>query len=121
MACAPRNPSRGRFDQPVFAGQGDGCWVCLAESQRQGRGRRGRHWHSPPGRNIYLSLLWRYPEGPEVLAGLSLAVGVVIARVLREAGVDDLALKWPNDLLCRGRKLGGVLLESAAQARWRVA
>jgi len=91
-------------------------WVCLAESQRQGRGRRGRHWHSPPGRNIYLSLLWRYPEGPEVLAGLSLAVGVVIARMLREAGVDDLALKWPNDLLCRGRKLGGVLLESAGES-----
>lgn len=90
-------------------------WACLAESQHDGRGRRGRRWHSPPGRNIYLSLLWRYPQGPEVLAGLSLAAGVVAARVLRAAGAEELALKWPNDLLCRGRKLGGVLLESVGE------
>jgi BirA family biotin operon repressor/biotin-[acetyl-CoA-carboxylase] ligase len=93
--------------------------ACLAESQREGRGRRGRRWHSPPGRNIYLSLLWRYPEGPEVLAGLSLAVGVVAARVMRDAGLEDVALKWPNDLLCRGRKLGGVLLESSGESGGR--
>jgi BirA family biotin operon repressor/biotin-[acetyl-CoA-carboxylase] ligase len=91
-------------------------WACLAESQRDGRGRRGRRWHSPPGRNIYLSVLWRYAQGPETLAGLSLATGVIIAEVLRAAGVDGLALKWPNDLLCRERKLGGVLLESGGES-----
>ena len=91
-------------------------WVCLAESQRGGRGRQGRRWHSPPGRNIYLSVLWRYAAGPEALAGLSLAVGVVAATVLREAGLAEVGLKWPNDLLCRGRKLGGVLLESSGES-----
>ena len=90
-------------------------WVCLAESQSAGRGRRGRRWHSPPGRNVYLSLLWRYPAGPEVLGGLSLAVGASVATLLQELGVEGIALKWPNDLLCDGRKLGGVLIESAGE------
>ncbi len=90
--------------------------VCLAESQRGGRGRHGRRWHSPPGRNVYLSLLWRYATGPEALAGLSLAVGVVTAEVLRDVGLAEIGLKWPNDLQCRGRKLGGVLLESSGES-----
>jgi BirA family biotin operon repressor/biotin-[acetyl-CoA-carboxylase] ligase len=92
-----------------------GC-ACLAESQRSGRGRQGRRWHSPPGRNVYLSLLWRYASGPESLAGLSLAVGVAIAGVLRRVGLQEIGLKWPNDLLCRERKLGGVLLESSGES-----
>ena len=92
-----------------------GC-VCLAESQRSGRGRQGRRWHSPPGRNVYLSLLWRYATGPEALAGLSLAVGVAVVRVLRSLGLQAIGLKWPNDLLCRERKLGGVLLESSGES-----
>ena len=99
----------------ALEGAGPG-WACLAESQRSGRGRQGRRWHSPPGRNVYLSLLWRYAEGPGVLAGLSLAVGVVVAGVLREIGLEGLSLKWPNDLLCRDRKLGGVLLESSGES-----
>ena len=95
---------------------GHAGWACLAESQRGGRGRQGRRWHSPPGRNIYLSLLWRYATGPEALAGLSLAVGVATAEVLRDAGLAEVGLKWPNDLLCRERKLGGVLLESSGES-----
>jgi BirA family biotin operon repressor/biotin-[acetyl-CoA-carboxylase] ligase len=91
-------------------------WVCLAESQRAGRGRRGRQWHSPPCSNLYLSLLWRYPTGPEVLTGLSLAVGVTVAQLLRDLEVEGVGLKWPNDLLCDGRKLGGVLLESSGES-----
>lgn len=90
--------------------------VCLADSQSAGRGRRGRDWHSPFGRNIYLSLLWRFAEGPARLAGLSIAVGVVIADLLRELGIDGVALKWPNDVLLGGRKLAGILLESTGEA-----
>jgi BirA family transcriptional regulator, biotin operon repressor / biotin---[acetyl-CoA-carboxylase] ligase len=91
--------------------------VCLAERQTAGRGRRGRNWISPFGSNLYLSILWRYPLAPAVLSGVSLAAGVAAAGVLRDSGVTDLTLKWPNDLLWRRRKLGGILLEVAGEAQ----
>lgn len=91
-------------------------YACLAEHQSAGRGRRGRDWVSPFGANIYLSVLWRFASGPAALGGLSLAVAVGAARALQEQGIDDVALKWPNDLLWGGRKLGGILLEVAGEA-----
>ena len=91
--------------------------VCLAERQSAGRGRRGRVWVSPFGSGLYLSLLWRSPLGPAALGGASLAAGVAVARVLRDAGVSELALKWPNDLLWKRRKLGGLLLELGGEAQ----
>lgn len=93
------------------AAQGQSGYVCLAELQSAGRGRRGRTWVSPFGKNIYLSITWSFDGGAAALEGLSLAVGVVLARVLRDLGIEDIALKWPNDILCHGRKLAGVLLE----------
>jgi BirA family biotin operon repressor/biotin-[acetyl-CoA-carboxylase] ligase len=92
-------------------GQSASGYVCLAEQQSQGRGRRGRQWVSPFGKNIYFSLLWRFSGGAPAMEGLSLAVGVVIAEVLSNMGVEGLQLKWPNDLLYQGKKLGGVLIE----------
>ena len=91
--------------------------ICLAERQTAGRGRRGRTWVSPFGTNLYLSVLWRYPVGPAALGGVSLAAGVVVAEVLTRLGVANLGLKWPNDLLWRHRKLGGLLLEVAGEAQ----
>jgi len=91
--------------------------LCLAERQTAGRGRRGRVWVSPYGANLYLSLLWRFPVGPGELGGLSLALGASLAQVLEALGVPDIGLKWPNDLLWRRRKLGGLLLEVAAEAQ----
>jgi len=91
--------------------------VCLAERQTAGRGRRGRPWVSPFGCNLYLSILWRYPLAPAALGGASLAAGVVVARVLRDLGISDLGLKWPNDLIWRRHKLGGLLLEVAGEAQ----
>lgn len=85
--------------------------VCLAEQQSQGRGRRGRVWVSPFAKNIYLSLSWTFSGGAQALEGLSLAVGVVAVKALEGLGVEGLSLKWPNDLLYKGRKLGGILLE----------
>lgn len=84
--------------------------VCFAETQAAGRGRRGRAWHSPLGTNLYFSVLWRFDEGLSAMSGLSLAVGVALAGALRALGAD-VALKWPNDLVARGGKLGGVLVE----------
>lgn len=83
----------------------------LAEHQRAGRGRRGRGWHSPYGSNLYLSLAWCFELPLAHLSGLSLATGAVLAGLLAEHGLHGHGLKWPNDLLWRGRKLAGILLE----------
>ena len=85
--------------------------VALAEEQTQGRGRRGRSWHSPTGANLYLSLGWRFHGPVERLSGLSLAIGAMLAEVIARDFAVDLALKWPNDLYHGERKLGGVLIE----------
>ncbi len=90
--------------------------VCTAESQSAGRGRRGRDWVSPYAGNIYLSLLWRFGQGAAALEGMSLAVGVAVARALARCGVTDTQLKWPNDVLHGDRKLGGILLEMTGDA-----
>jgi BirA family biotin operon repressor/biotin-[acetyl-CoA-carboxylase] ligase len=90
--------------------------VCLAETQSAGRGRQGRPWVSPFAANLYLSLLWRFAAGPAALSGLSLAVGIAVARTLDRLGVTEAGLKWPNDLLWRQRKLGGILLEFGGES-----
>lgn len=85
--------------------------LCLAEFQSAGRGRRGRQWQSPFGANLYFSLAWCFDETPPQLGALSLAVGVTIAETLSALGAAEIGVKWPNDLLWRGRKLAGILLE----------
>ncbi|MBA6411529.1 bifunctional biotin--[acetyl-CoA-carboxylase] ligase/biotin operon repressor BirA [Parahaliea sp. F7430] len=87
-----------------------------AEQQSAGRGRRGRQWVSPFARNIYLSLVWEFSQGAAALEGLSLAVGVAVANALQACGAPPLQLKWPNDVLCNGAKLGGILLEMTGDA-----
>ena len=89
--------------------------VCLAEHQISGRGRMGRNWVSAYGHNLYLSLLWRFEQVSQV-QGLSLAVGVVVARALQGVmGLDRVQLKWPNDIWVDGRKLGGILIEMVGE------
>jgi len=84
--------------------------VVVAEHQLAGRGRRGNQWLSSPDASLTFSLLWRFP--PQVqLTGLSLAIGVALARALEKLGIAGIALKWPNDVLLRGGKLAGVLIE----------
>lgn len=90
--------------------------VLIADAQHAGRGRQGRVWQSPAGDNLYLSLYRRFALAPRALGGLSLAVGIACAEALRALGADEIALKWPNDLLARERKLGGILIELAPQA-----
>ena len=83
----------------------------IAERQTSGRGRRGRHWVSPFGENLYYSLVIRVEGGVRQLEGLSLAVGLALLQVVRRFGVTGAGLKWPNDVLVDTRKLAGVLLE----------
>ncbi|BCG64211.1 MAG: BirA family transcriptional regulator, biotin operon repressor/biotin---[acetyl-CoA-carboxylase] ligase [Methyloprofundus sp.] len=89
--------------------------VCLAEQQTAGRGRRGRQWVSPFGSNIYCSILWRFTAGPASLSGLSLAVGVAVVEALNIHGIQDVGLKWPNDIYWQQRKLGGILVEVSGE------
>lgn len=83
----------------------------FAEAQSAGRGRRGRDWHSPFGRNLYVSVSWRFDHVPGGLGGLSLAVGLAVADVIAAYDVPGIGLKWPNDLLIGDHKLGGILIE----------
>ncbi len=89
--------------------------IVLAEHQTGGRGRRGRGWVAPPGGAICLSLTWQYADMPADLSALSLVVGLCAVGALRELGVD-VGLKWPNDLVTRKGKLGGILIEMRAEA-----
>ncbi|CBL44391.1 Biotin--acetyl-CoA-carboxylase ligase [gamma proteobacterium HdN1] len=85
--------------------------VWLTEHQTAGRGRRGKQWLSPMLGNIYGSLLVKLKGGMRSLEGLSLVVGIAIARAIERFGIRDLRLKWPNDIWCREQKLGGILVE----------
>jgi BirA family biotin operon repressor/biotin-[acetyl-CoA-carboxylase] ligase len=100
-----------RANPPVGASE-----VLLAEYQTAGRGRRGRAWVAPPGGAICLSMSWVFGEVPRDLGALGLVVGVCTLRALGQLGVQGLQLKWPNDVLIRGRKLGGILIELRAES-----
>ena len=82
-----------------------------AEWQTAGRGRRGRPWTAIAGGSLTFSLGWTFEQGAGFLAGLSLAVGVAVVRALEGAGFKGVALKWPNDLIHRHLKVGGILIE----------
>jgi BirA family biotin operon repressor/biotin-[acetyl-CoA-carboxylase] ligase len=85
--------------------------VIAAEWQSAGRGRRGRVWHTGIGGALAFSLLWRFAQGSGALSGLSLVVGVALARGLNAIAGLRAGLKWPNDIVSEGKKLGGILIE----------
>jgi BirA family biotin operon repressor/biotin-[acetyl-CoA-carboxylase] ligase len=90
-------------------------YAVLAEKQESGRGRRGRIWVSPFGKNIYLSMLWSFSGGIGSLEGLSLVIAIAVERALAELGVRDAKLKWPNDVYLNNKKLAGILLEVSGE------
>ncbi len=98
--------------RPVPAHGGE---VLLAERQTGGRGRRGRVWASPLAAHLYLSVARGFQGGLGRLGGLSLAAGVAVAEALHAAGFATVGLKWPNDLLADGCKLGGLLVEGGGE------
>lgn len=87
-----------------------------AESQTHGRGRRSRSWFAPPCGAVCLSVSWNFSSLPADVGALSLAIGVCALRALKQLGVGGVTLKWPNDLLVEGSKLGGILIELRAEA-----
>jgi BirA family biotin operon repressor/biotin-[acetyl-CoA-carboxylase] ligase len=95
--------------------------VIVADRQSAGRGRRGRQWLSDPASSLTFSLLWRFGGPLSQLSGLSLAVGVGLARALENLGGRGICLKWPNDVLLRAgddyAKLAGILIELSSDRR----
>ncbi len=91
-------------------------FVVIAEKQTDGKGRRGRQWEGGVAQNIMLSFGWQFESGTGAIEGLSLAVGVAVARVLKQLGVQNIGLKWPNDILINGQKICGILLEMIANS-----
>jgi BirA family transcriptional regulator, biotin operon repressor / biotin---[acetyl-CoA-carboxylase] ligase len=89
-----------------------GAHICIAEEQTSGKGRRGNRWESG-GENIIMSVRRQFESSPLELSNLAIVVGVVVAEALRDAGFRDVMLKWPNDLMARDGKLGGILVESS--------
>jgi BirA family biotin operon repressor/biotin-[acetyl-CoA-carboxylase] ligase len=107
-------PSTNDLARALAEGGDPGPVAVVAERQTAGRGRRGRAWVSPPG-GLYLSALLR-PRVPPARAGLlPLAAGVAVAEVIEGLGLAP-ELRWPNDVLLEGRKLGGILCEARVEA-----
>ena len=87
-------------------------FACIADSQTQGRGRRGRRWVSPPRSNIYLSLAWPFRRAVNELSALPIVIGKAIVDVLHSLGIGGAVQKWPNDVLVNADKIAGVLIET---------
>src|SRR3954471_5312393 len=86
--------------------------LLIADQQSAGRGRRGRRWHAAPGEGLTFSLAAALRRPLRELAALPLVAGVAVARALHALGVTHAALKWPNDIVAGGAKLGGILVET---------
>ncbi|PWB76785.1 MAG: biotin--[acetyl-CoA-carboxylase] ligase [Candidatus Methylomirabilota bacterium] len=95
-------------------GEADGT-IVIAERQRQGRGRMGRRWESPMGLGLYLSVILRPEIPPSAAPGLTFMAAVAGAEAIERATMLPTALKWPNDLIVHGRKVGGILGEMAVE------
>jgi len=111
-ACASTNTlllERARSGAPAGS-------VIACELQSAGRGRRGNSWQSGLGGSLTFSLLWRFAQSSAGFSGLSLAIGVAAARALASMDIGGVQLKWPNDLLHAGCKLGGILVELQGHA-----
>ena len=89
------------------------CYCFIAEEQTSGRGTKGKKWLSPYGENIYLSLAWKESLPLHKTEGLSLAVAVAITKILNQTLDLEINIKWPNDLILEGKKLGGILIETS--------
>lgn len=96
------------------AGEKEGSCI-FAEKQTKGRGRLGRHWISPRGTGIYLSIILRPKINPHEAPRITLVAAVAIAKALKKACGKQVSIKWPNDILLNGKKVCGILTEMNAE------
>lgn len=90
--------------------------LAVADKQTAGRGRRGRTWLSPAGKNIYMSLLLRPDVEPRAAAMLNLVMGLAVAQAIEEIAGLKADIKWPNDVVVNGKKVTGILTEMDMEA-----
>jgi BirA family biotin operon repressor/biotin-[acetyl-CoA-carboxylase] ligase len=103
----------GRIEPPAH--------ICIAEHQTKARGRNLRNWHSPFGQNLYFSYAYPLDKDLSELAGLSIVIGLAIISVLNQlVSPHKLELKWPNDIICEGKKIAGILIDVIAESNSRV-
>jgi len=91
--------------------------VALADYQTAGRGRLNRTWQSPPSSGLCLSMAYTFRQMRVKLPGLTLALGIGVIDALRRLDISGIRLKWPNDIIAHGGKLGGILTEACQGAR----
>ena len=96
------------------SGAAEGTAV-VAEEQTAGRGRLGRTWHSPPGDNLYCSIVLRPPRAPAEVPQIALVAGLAVADAVQETAGRCPAIKWPNDVLLDGKKVCGILTEMESE------
>lgn len=85
--------------------------VIAAEFQTSGRGREGRIWECGFGNGLMFSMCWYFEKSVSDLSGLSLVIGIAIIRVLKSNSIQNIQIKWPNDILSNNQKLAGILTE----------
>jgi len=113
MVCLAVTDSTNRVAMEMAENYAPHGTVVFADAQTAGRGRMGRRWESPAGKNLYVSMLLRPPVPTVDATLLALVAGVALADAVEAMGVPA-ALKWPNDLYCGGRKAAGILAEMAS-------
>jgi BirA family biotin operon repressor/biotin-[acetyl-CoA-carboxylase] ligase len=94
--------------------------IAATSNQTAGRGRHGKSWESPPGSGLCLSVAYTFAAQPGNLPALTLALGLGAVAALQELGAAGLEIKWPNDLMARDAKLGGILTEVQQNSRGAV-
>ena len=112
--CPETDSTNLRAHELGKAGAAEGT-VVLADSQTAGKGRLGRKWCSPPGVNVYASVLVRPPVAPRYASQLTFLSAAAVARAVNEIGGLPVTVKWPNDVLVGGRKVAGLLNELDAE------
>jgi BirA family biotin operon repressor/biotin-[acetyl-CoA-carboxylase] ligase len=96
------------------SGVGEGTLI-VADEQTKGKGRMGKNWYSPPQLGLWMSLILRPDIPPFKAPGLSICAGLALAQTIGDLTGMDAKIKWPNDCLLNGRKVGGILLELSAE------
>ena len=89
--------------------------VIVADGQTHGKGRLGRHWNSPKGKGIYLSMILRPALPPQGISRLTLLASLSVARAVKSLTDLEPQVRWPNDILVKGKKLSGILTEMSAE------
>ncbi len=101
-----------------YLGQSNQVVVCLAEKQESGKGRFSRHWYSPFGQNIYLSMLYSFKHDVSQFSGLSMIAALACCKAIETCCPlpFSLNIKWPNDIFYQGEKIAGILVELQAES-----